>query len=109
MTWHNDSRFIVDVHTLYALLIYIENKDTSSGVMKTLGEHPNFSILTTNTGLREKLKHLLACEIAIIEYKTKYKNITTTMMDERNTRWQEYELLRRLYCWNNESLIIYKS
>lgn len=109
MTWHNDSKFLVDVHTLHALLCYIENEDRHSGVMKTLSEHPNFSILTTNTGLREKLKHLLTAEIAIIEYKFRNKKTTTAMIVERNTRWQEYELLRRLYCWNNESLIIYKT
>ena len=109
MTWHNDNRFIVDVHTLYALIDCIESKIESTSVFKTLVEHPNFSILITNTGLREKLKQLLTVELSIREYKFKNKKISTAIVEERNIKWQEYELLRRLYCWNNESLVIYKA
>lgn len=109
MSWYTQENFMVDELTLMELINHIEGINVSPNpTMKRLCEHPNFLILLENSNLRSKLKQLLDVEIQIIKQKVKNKKISPDLILKRDHLWQEYELLRRLYCWNNKSIIIHK-
>lgn len=111
MTWFDSKDFIVDEYTVLRLISHIENPTgISTPTIEKLATHPNFSILSKNEMFRNKLKNFLQESVEynrLVGSKKTPKDLSL-LHDKLKVLWTEYEMLRRLVAWNNNSLNVFR-
>ena len=117
----------LDNLTLLRLVDIIESGDEvkKEGVLADMASNPNYIILTENDLLRSRLKTVLEldaevrerqleveqCSFIARKFKKDYKDMKVllqTTKEKRDKAWSEYEMLRRLVCYDNDHLDIFR-